>query len=126
MEKFIGRLTQALSVAVTAMFPRNAEPVTFAGAEYVAIFPAVGPGLGSPIKGLSFVQVYVSPTVLLLNAPGATEEPGQTAILAMALITGVGLILMVKVIGALVHPLRVAVTEIVEVITDPVLFAGAE
>jgi hypothetical protein len=39
--------------------------------------------------------------------------------------TGVGLMLIVNVIAALVQPLRVAVTETVEEITAPVLFTGA-
>jgi hypothetical protein len=44
---------------------------------------------------------------------------------AKALITGVGLMVIVKITVVLVHPLIVAVTETVEVITAPVLFTGA-
>jgi len=51
--------------------------------------------------------------------------PAHTAILDNGLITGVGLMLIVKVMGALVHPFFVAVTVTVEEITRPVLFTGA-
>jgi hypothetical protein len=54
IEKFMGVLTQLLRVAVTAIFPTNADPVKFTGAIYEAIFPV--PEAPKPIVILLFVH----------------------------------------------------------------------
>ena len=73
-----------------------------------------------------FVQAYVvSAPVFAVKAAGLIEAVGQTLISDKAVMTGVGLIVTVKVTGALAQPLAVAVTEIVAEILKLVRFAGA-
>jgi len=63
--------------------------------------------------------------VFAVKAAGLIEVVGQTLISEKEVMTGVGLIVTVKVTGALAQPLAVAVTDIVAVILKLVRFAGA-
>ena len=121
MVKLIGVPPHA-PFSVTVIVPVIADPVVFAAALKLAMLPE--PLAASPINVLEFVQLTDAP-VLTANAPTVISSPGQAVMLAFWVITLSGLIVMSKVSAALVQPSLVAVTLIVPLIAEPVLFAGA-
>jgi hypothetical protein len=102
--------------------PVIAVPVRFAAALKLAMLPA--PLAPSPIDVLLFVQVTEAP-VLTTNAPTLIVAPGHTLMSAFWVMMLSGLIVIVKLMAVLTQLLFVAVTFIVPLIAEPVLFAGA-
>ena len=120
-------LTQLFLVAETVSVAKISTPVKLLGAVYELILPV--PFADSPIDGLEFVQLNVSPpAVLAEKLIAGTASPEHTDTLVIAATTGCGFMVTVNVFEfepELVQPFLVAVTVIVPTMSTPVKLFGA-
>jgi hypothetical protein len=120
-EKFIDPL-HPLSSEVTDICPEIEAPVLLIGAIQEGILPE--PEAPSPIAVFELAQENEAPEGELKKAGITILSPGQIEMLFIVFITGVGLIVIVKV-KTPGHSPKLAVTVIVPETGAPVLLAGA-
>jgi hypothetical protein len=107
--KLIGVPTQLFNVGVTDIVPVIGAALLFVPVNE-AIFPV--PLAPKPIAVLEFVQLVVAPTGVEVKLTTGVAPP-HCEIFVTAVKTGLGLIVIVKVIGVPAHPAAVGVTVIV-------------
>ena len=96
--KFIGVLTQLLSVARTEISPVISAPVVLVGAFHEGISPV--PLAAIPMAVFVLVQSKVAPEGVLEKEPILMASPGHTPTFVIKEMAGVGLMVMLKVTGA--------------------------
>ena len=111
---------QSSNVANTVIVAVILAPVLLAGAVHGGMFPV--PEAPRPIAVLELDQEKEAPVGVLVKAGIEIRSPGHTEMFETCVITGAGLIVMVKETGLPGHPSSVGVTVIVPVIGEPVLF----
>ncbi len=83
------------------------------------------PLLPIPIAVFVFVHVKLAPEGVLVKLCNGIESPGQKYRFETTLVSGVGLIVTVKIMGVPGQPAKVGVTVIVPTTFIPVILAGA-
>ena len=112
--KFMVFPVHPFNVGVTIILPVTLAPEVLGGALHGGILPE--PLASIPIAILEFDQIKFAPDGVLEKFPMLIKVPGQTVIFEMLFATGVGCMVIVKVMGSPWQPLRVGVAVIVDTI----------